>query len=1156
MSRLSIFSGIWQKTLVLGWAWFFSYCGLAQSTLRCIQVDAGTENLKLLDSLVIDPHSIVIDNHLSFRYDSKEETIRFENRTSSEIQVCYRVVPIPKKAVFGHKSKDLYDSTASFKSRPTINNYLYEKDELFATPEIYKTGSLTRGVTFGNSQNLNVNSVFNFQMEGKLSDNLNIRADITDQSVPFQPEGNTLQLREFDNIIFEIYNERLSFKAGDVVLTNGNSNFMRYYKNVQGGQFEIEYNINEKIKAKSGVAVAAAKGQFADVTVKAIEGLQGPYQLPGPDGQRFSVVLANTESVYVDGKLLTRGYNHDYVIDYNLGEITFNPTIQITQFTRIRVTYEYSDQNYSRSIINARQEIIIGNSTFHFGFYREKDNKAKPLAFLLSDSDKLQMSLAGEDQIPVPIASDREVNYSQETVLYEKRDTVDLDGNMQEIFVYSQDSTRQLYSVSFSNVGTGNGDYQLVINDVNGRVYEWISPSGGQGQGTYVPLRFVTAPNSRQLMVAGVETKVSEHVKVFGELAISDQDLNLYSPIGNEDNRDLAYKVGIRAEKIPLEIMPKSELTASLDFEHDGANFRPIDRYRPIEYDRNWSFNPQTDTFRTADNIFNSSILVQRDLQNLISGRFSFRKRENAIDGFQHELDAKKKLGDVQLSGGHFYLKNENLNEKSKWQRWYSEVFLDRFFAVPGYKIEEDKNEVRLAANDSLYRTAMNFSAHQFYLRNKDSLKVNFRLDYILRDDRNVLGGELLPYTRSKTSSANLSTYLDQANRVDLTFTYREVDYQEAFSAIDDESSILGRINWQGALLDQHIRTDMSYATSSSREILREFIYVQVADGDGTHAWRDLNEDGVQDLTEFFEAINFDEKQYIRVFVPTSDFINAFNTVFVLNINSQMPKKWQNTGGLTEVLSKVSNRTSININKKNTNDSFSSRFNPFELDIADDELIFVRDALRTVFFFNRTGKGFGGDIGYLLNHSKQLISRGIESRFNKEYSVNIRFHLSDEITFVSGFKRAEKENASQFQENRNYLIKVQEMLPGLVWQPANNVRFSSTYRLSNKNNILAADDSEQSTIHELAIESRWSNGIKNALNATFRVSDISFEGDLNTAAAYELLEALQPGTNYSWQLNYNQKLISGLQINLGYEGRKSTDRPVIHMGRMQVTALF
>jgi hypothetical protein len=55
---------------------------------------------------------------------------------------------------------------------------------------------------------------------------------------------------------------------------------------------------------------------------------------------------------------------------------------------------------------------------------------------------------------------------------------------------------------------------------------------------------------------------------------------------------------------------------------------------------------------------------------------------------------------------------------------------------------------------------------------------------------------------------------------------------------------------------------------------------------------------------------------------------------------------------------------------------------------------------------------------------------------------------------------------------------------------------------------------------------------------------------------YELLEALRAGNNFTWNFNYRQKLSNGLQISLSYDGRKSINQRVIHLGRMQVTALF
>jgi hypothetical protein len=54
----------------------------------------------------------------------------------------------------------------------------------------------------------------------------------------------------------------------------------------------------------------------------------------------------------------------------------------------------------------------------------------------------------------------------------------------------------------------------------------------------------------------------------------------------------------------------------------------------------------------------------------------------------------------------------------------------------------------------------------------------------------------------------------------------------------------------------------------------------------------------------------------------------------------------------------------------------------------------------------------------------------------------------------------------------------------------------------------------------------------------------------------EVLQALRPGTNYTWSLNLEQRLTNGLNINVAYDGRKASGTNIVHTGRMQVAVLF
>ena len=77
------------------------------------------------------------------------------------------------------------------------------------------SGNYSRGFSIGNSQNLTFNSNLNLQMDGKIGDDLNVRAAISDNSIPIQPEGTTRQLQEFDRIFIQISRKNASLLAGD-----------------------------------------------------------------------------------------------------------------------------------------------------------------------------------------------------------------------------------------------------------------------------------------------------------------------------------------------------------------------------------------------------------------------------------------------------------------------------------------------------------------------------------------------------------------------------------------------------------------------------------------------------------------------------------------------------------------------------------------------------------------------------------------------------------------------------------------------------------------------------------------------------------------------------------------------------------------------------
>ncbi|MFT6281608.1 MAG: hypothetical protein ACJA0U_001740 [Salibacteraceae bacterium] len=1125
------------------------------SSLRVKTIsDYHPDTIIKLDTLSIYPGSFSIkcksgkpleESAYDLNFARSELKIRYI--CDDSLIVKYRVFPMDLSKVYA-----LRDTSAIYnRTKGDRDNYLItsarSQGDLFGGTGLNKSGSISRGVSFGNNQDLGVNSTLNLELSGQIAPNLKLLASVSDDNLPIQPDGNTNKLREFDQVFIQVYNDRFKMIAGDFWLYKPDGYFMKYKKRAQGLTVNYQWTDDTTKVWKSQFSGALSRGKFQRQIIQGVEGNQGPYRLVGAENEPFIIVLSGTEKVFIDGKQMERGQEYDYVINYNTSEVTFTSRNQITKDSRIVIEFQYSDQNYARSLVQTSTVYETKKMKFWINGYSEQDAKNQSLQQELSISQKQLLAEIGDTLSLARTSSIDSVGFFENQNLYK---IVTVNG-YDSVLIYSVDPDSAYVRATFEFVGAQKGDYRFSNYNALGRVYVWVEPILGVSQGDYAASRLIVTPKKRQMVSSGVKLFLTPKLTLETEVSYTKNDLNTFSSGDSEDDQSVAgYAKLIGDVPLSKDTIPKWVMRTKLSVEARELSFIPIEQYRAVEFDRDWN----TRSMGYLGNELSSVIGV--DFMNK-HGNFNFEGQQYLIGtdykGLRANVDGKWNRKGLRANWDGSYLSSET-DRSNAFLRHRAEISQSLGWIKIGFKDDHEQNKFR---SNILDPTSYEFFDYQFYIANGDSIKNKFKLFYRERYDKKSDSSNLVAAAKARSVGGEIGFTQWKNHKLNVITSYRELTVQDPTLILTaPENTLLGRIEYEMKIWKGALTWNTFYEAGSGLELKREFLYIQVNDGQGVYTWIDYNGDGIKDLNEFEISQFVDQANFIRVFTPSNEYVKTYSNELNQSIYLRPQRFWgKKKKGVLKFVSRFSDQARVRIKRKTNNFNTNEAFNPFAQNVSDTSLVSTNSNIRNTLFFNRTSSIFGAEYAYQNVNSKTLLASGFDSRSNEYQEVSLRLNIKRKFTVKVSGKIGEKKSEADYTSGRDYAVSYSYLEPSLIYQPNTIMRISLDGRGSEKRNSPVLGG-ELARVMELGANFKYNQREKGSLQGGFKGVQINYTGVQNSALGFEMLEGLKPGMNFTWNVGYQRSISKSLQLSIQYNGRKSQDNRMIHSGGMEVRAFF